>query len=142
MEKSIKQIVKQIELFADAHKGIAQYTTQLSTSNTSKGWLYPLMFTALGTATIENGQIRINMDCYFLDQGEETDYVNKLSITLKLAEDFMTYFCKNEQAYGFYMEDSATAEPIVMAFEDQLIGYKLPIVIQVKSSANETLVPV
>jgi hypothetical protein len=142
MEKSIKQITKSFETFATAHKNIAQYTNMMSAENTAKNWLYPLMFVAQQPATLQNGEILITMDCYFLDQGDEEDYVNKTSSMLKLCEDFLTYFSKNEQTYGFYLDDTAIAEPVIMAFEDSLIGYKMPITVKVKSSQNEYKVPV
>lgn len=141
MNKSIKQIVKSFSDFADIHKNISQYATQIVQQNRAANWKYPLMFTTLGSTTIQNGELRISMDVYFVDKGDEEDYVNKTSNMLKLAEDFMTYFSKNEQTFGFYLDDTATAEPIILAFEDSLIGYRLPIVVQVKSSENENELP-
>jgi len=142
MNKSIKQIINSIESFATAHKNIAQFTANPIERNTAKAWLYPLFFLSINNATIENGQVRINITCYFLEYvGDEKDYVKKLSETLKLAEDFNTYFNKNEQDFGFYMEDSATAEAVVLDFDDRVFGWKVPYVIQTKSSQNENLIP-
>ena len=142
MEKSLAQIIKAFQAFQTSYIGIAQFATQLPQKNTANNWKYPLMFVALGSSTIEPGQLRTNMDVYFLDKGDDEDYLKQLSKCQKLFEDFMTYFNKNEETFGFYFEDSAVAEPVAMAFDDKVIGWKLPIVVQTKSSENETLVPI
>ena len=143
MEKSIKQILTSIETFSSSHKGIASFSTNPIQKNIAKGSLYPMLFVEIGTATIEPGQIRLNLNCYFLTiPSKEGDYVKGLSDMLRLSEDFMTYFNKNEETHGFYLSDTATAEPVQMAFDDLAIGFKLPIVVQTKSSENEALISI
>lgn len=141
MEKSLQQIINAFETFSNTYLGIEQFATQIPSQNIAKAWKYPLMFITVGTSVIEPGQVRINMDVYFIDMGDETEYIKQLSKCLKLCEDFMTYFNKNEQTFGFYLSDTFNPEPIVMAFDDRVIGWKMPITVQTKSSENENLLP-
>jgi hypothetical protein len=142
MEKSLAQIISAFSTYCANYKGIEQFKSQIPQKNTANNWKYPLMFVTVGTSVIEPGQLRTSIDCYFLDRGDDDDYIKHLSKCQKLYEDFMTYFNKNEQSFGFYFEDTVTAEPVVMAWDDKVLGWKLPIVVQTKSSENERLLPI
>jgi hypothetical protein len=138
MERSIKQITKAFETFATSHKIIKDFKSNIIQKNIAKDWIYPLMYTNVGNARLENGQIQLSMDIYFIDlPGNEDSYTQKLSDMLRVSEDFYTYFNHNEQSFGFYFNDIVNAEPIVLQFEDTVIGYKLPIIIQIKMLNDE-----
>ena len=131
------------ENFAKAHLEIAEFYSSPIQKAASSNYLYPLMLATIKSAVIENGQIRIEMDIYFFDlPSRDNEYANKMGSTLVLAEDFVTYFNKNEQTHGFYLIDGIICEPVYAAFEDGVIGWRVPAVIQVKSKENENILPI
>ena len=143
MEKSIKQITKTFETFATGHKIISDFKSNVVQKNFAQNWKYPLMYCVTGSANFQPGQVRLGMDIYFLDlPGSEENYTQKLSDMLKITDDFYTYFNTNEASYGFYFSDDVVAEPVILAFEDTVIGYRIPITIQVKMMNNETEIPI
>ena len=142
MEKSFKQIINSLNSFATAHKGIASFSCNIPQKNIAKSSLYPMLFVTFGNAVFENGQIRLSLECNFLDiPSKESNYVQELSDMGKIVEDFITYFNKNEEEHGFYFTDTSTASPISYAFEDIVIGFKIPVEVQIKSSQNEYDIP-
>lgn len=142
MNKTIDQISTNFENFAKNHLEIAEYYCSPIQKTQSKNWLYPLMIATVVNAIIENGQIRVGMDIYFFDlPSRDTEYTKKMGSTLVLAEDFITYYNKNEQLNGFYLNDGITCEPVFAGFEDGVIGWRVPAIIQVKSPENENILP-
>jgi len=143
MNKTLSQIITGFGAFATNHLEIAEFYASPIQKATSSNYLYPLMLTTVKSAVIENGQIRIEMDVFFFDlPSRDTEYIEKLSKTLVLAEDFITYFNKNEQTHGFYLIDGVISEPVYAAFEDGVVGWRVPAVIQVKSAENENILPI
>jgi len=143
MQKSIKNIINSFEKFAQDHKVIGQFISEPIYRNSARDLVYPLMIVEIGNSDINNGEIRIHMNSYFFDwpSPDEIRYVDSLSTTLVLAEDFITYFNKNEASLGFMLSDGVTAEPAEAAFEDGVIGWKVPFIVQTKSPENENLIP-
>lgn len=143
MEKSIKQLNKAFETFSTSHKILTDYKSNVIQKLVAQNWKYPLMYTVVGNARFENGQIQLSIDVYFIDMpGTETDYTQKLSDMLRVAEDFYTYFNHNEQTFGFYLNDVVNAEPVILKFEDVVIGYKMPIIVQIKMQNDEQNIPI
>lgn len=144
MEKSLQQITNAFSNFADIHKGISQfYPAILEQKITARGWKYPLMISTIGVSSVNNGEIRYNMNIYFFDMpATEEEHVKKLSNTFKLCEDFITYFNKNHQDFGFQLVDNVSATPAKASFEDGVIGWNMPIIVQTRSSQNESELPI
>jgi hypothetical protein len=143
MKKTLNQIITIFQTFAAQHQQIEDFDYNPIQMNFASDRNYPLMFVAIGDANLTPGNVDAQMDVYFLDmlKKDRSNYLQVLSNTLKLCEDFYSTFNNNEDAYGILFTDNLVASPILFEFEDNVIGWKLPITVEVIFNVNEYDIP-
>lgn len=144
MEKTLKQIVTSIETFADSHKGIKQFEAKPLSEFTADGYLYPLMWLEIVNITFSINEAKIKINAYFVDRlnSDYTNFIKIVSDTLKLCDDFYSYFTEYEEDFGFYFNNNAPITPIEYAFDDNVAGNKIEITVQVALKRNKNQVPI
>jgi len=133
MNKSFKQIVSQINLFADNHKGIKQFESKPLSEYTANNYLYPLMWLELTGIDYSRGEVQIALSAYMVDRLESNydNFVTVISNTLKLCDDFSAYFNEYEEDFGFYFDNDSPISPVEYAFDDNVAGNKIDIIVHV-----------
>lgn len=143
MKKTLSQVVKDFETFATNHKIIKSFNTKPVTDLVAKNLSYPTMWVQSGDVEITTGEMAINLNILFLDRLKR-DYSNTVQVmsdTLQLVEDFYTIYNDNQEKYGYFVDDSATASAVVIEYDDILSGFEVPLKVVVGLGRNENQVP-
>ena len=144
MKKTINQLVKEFNRFADSHKIIKSFNAKPITQLMAKNLQYPIMWMSFEGAEFDAGEIVVNSNVYFLDRlaKDNSNLIQLLSDNLQLANDFYTLYNDNELKYDFFFDNVANAEPIVFEYDDVLCGWMMPIRISITNDRNEANVPI
>lgn len=144
MKVTLNQIIKQLETFADNHKGIKQFEAKPLTEFTANNYLYPLMWVEIRPGTFETGEARVNLNIYMVDRlkPDYDNFVRVISDTLKLCNDVYSYFTEYEEDFGFYTDNSASFTPVEYAFDDNVAGNQIELTVQVCLDRNKNEVPI
>ena len=146
------------EGFATAHFQLKQYISDPIEDFKANDLLYPLLWSHWGQVPFVSnqaggGELRIQATIYVFDRLNRgaTNWVDVMSDTLLIMEDFFNYF--NDQEYetnpwdpkgkdfGFYFANVGTAVPVGSTFEDLVGGYSMPITVQTGNARNERQIP-
>jgi len=142
MKTTLKQISDRFETYVSEHTQLSGFVDDIVESFVSSNYTYPLMWFDTGRLrpNFETGELRIEVDCYFLDI-INNNLSKIISDQLLNASDFYTIFSDNEEDFGFYISNTSNCMPVFFEFDDDLGGMKMTITIQVGESRNENQVP-
>lgn len=144
MRKTLTQIVKEFQTFANNHKVIKQFEANPISDFTANNYLYPLLWLEVGNVQYAQGEARLSMSFYIVDRllSDETNLMKVLSDSLMICDDLDAYFNEYEEDFGFYFSQDAPLSPIVYDFDDKVGGYKMDITVQVARGRNKNDIPI
>lgn len=142
MRKSFKEIIETFETFASDHKVIKQFKANPLSEFTAKNYLYPLQWVEIVGSTLDSGEVKINLNIYFVDLLKTHNYIKILSDTLRLCTDFYSYFNNNSAEFGFVIKNDIPCKPVEYSFDDNVCGHKMEIVVQVPFDKDENEIPI
>lgn len=141
---TLNDVIHEFNHFATDHLSIAQFECKPIAEKNPNDYKYPLMYTEIISCNLATSETQLIVNIYMLDKllPDNTNYQDVLSDNLKTMNDFYSIYRENDSSYGFYLNDDATAEPIIFDTEDIVGGWRMPVTIQIKNSAAESNVPI
>jgi hypothetical protein len=159
MQRSIRYINDTFKAWTADHKMLKTYVASPITEFKAESLVYPLLWTQWGEATFASANdggatITIGANVYVLDrlQRSKGNWIDVLSDTLRIIEDFYNYFndgffdtnpytSTNEQ-FRFLIANDAVAVPVYASYDDLVGGWQIPVSIIVGNDRNEYQIPI
>ncbi len=142
MRKPIKHIDSKMNEFANRHKQISSYKNSPITE--FKDVDYPLMWNFYGEIRLNRGELEIEVTTLILDRVLEdtSNFMDVQNDTSLLVCDFTTYFTDDEMdEFGFEMNDTPIASPVVMDYDSTLVGYTISSFISIGHDMDKGEIP-
>lgn len=121
METTYNQVITKIEKFANNHLQINQFINDHPLAvNQSEDVHFPAFALYPASSSIDRNKMTLNIKAFFIDilDNDKSNERDVLSDTLQIGNDFIQYFARNEDEWGFYIDETTVSmEPFSENFE-------------------------
>lgn len=154
METTYNQIINQIETFVKNHYQINRFVNDHPLAvNKSEGVDFPVVALYPAESSINRSLMTLNIKAFFMDilDNDKSNEREVLSDQLQIGNDFIQYFARNEDNWGFYIDETTvTMEPFSENFEsledtnieDNVAGWYFDLNIIVDNVMNNCNIPI